>query len=206
MIAPASTSGVPLKIGLTGGIGSGKTTIACIFEKLGYPVYISDSRASWLTNHNEKIRRELIRHFGEQIYTREGILNKKNMADLIFKDKSALAKVNSIVHPEVLDDFIEWSRQQHAPFILFESAILFESGLSQHFDLIINVTASQETRIRRIIKRDDTTPEKVMERINNQYSDEERCRKSDFIINTDDDRMLLQQVLDIAGQLTGKRK
>lgn len=196
-----SASCAPLKIGLTGGIGSGKTTIAKLFRKLNYPVYIADTEASRLINQSQKIRDSLIKHFNKQIYNQDNQLDKKVMADIIFNDKAALNKVNRIVHPEVINDFISWSKQQTASFVLFESAIIFESGLAGYLDYIINVTASLETRLKRVVRRDHTTPEKVLERIRNQYDDQEKCEKSDFIINTNENNMILEQVLHIEEQI-----
>lgn len=186
-----------IKIGLTGGIGSGKTTIAGLFSKLGFPVYIADTEAARLINQNPEIRSRLIDSFGESIYSASGQLDKKRMADIIFNDKSALGKVNGIVHPEVMKDFNEWSLQQSGKIVFFESAILFEAGLSSHFDYIICIFAPLDTRIRRVVSRDRTTPEKVAERIRNQMPDEDKCSKSDFIINTDTGKMLLEQVLSV---------
>lgn len=196
--------GKKINIGLTGGIGSGKTTIAGLLTRLGYPVYISDTKASHLINHNPEIRAKLIQHFGEAIYSGEAQLDKKKMSDIIFTDRTALATVNSIVHPEVIKDFTNWSRQQPGEIVFFESAIIFEANLVAHFDYIVCVYASLETRIKRVVNRDRTTPEKVAERIKNQMEDEIKCKKSDFIINTDEGRMLLGQVLSIIGKLNTK--
>lgn len=190
-----------LKIGITGGIGSGKTTISHILGRLGYPIYIADEEASRLMNNNDKIRTGLIQNFGTEVYSGSGLLNKKKLADLIFSDKTALAKVNQLVHPEVLHDFASWSRKQTADVVFFEAAILFEAGLDRYFDYTICIYAPVETRIGRVLKRDHTTREKVMERIANQMDDDIRCRKSDFIISTADGKMVIEQILTITRQL-----
>lgn len=191
----------PLKVGLTGGIGSGKTTIAGIFEKLNYPVYISDREAARLINHDRYIREEFIKTFGHSVYNQDGILDKQVLAKFIFNDKKAMATVNGIVHPQVIKDFNRWIKKQTRPFVVFESAIIFENNLEGLFDYIVNITARTETRIARVVKRDNTTPEKVQERIDNQYNDEKRCQKSDFTISTDEERMLLEQVVHVTEQL-----
>lgn len=186
-----------LRIGLTGGIGSGKTTVAEIFSDLKYPVYISDTRANLLINTDPQIKTALTEQFGKEIYSPEGSLNKKELANIIFQDKTALRFVNQTIHPRVLEDFIHWAEQQTNDMVVFESAILFEAGLEGYFDYIICIYAPLELRVKRVARRDHIAEEKVMERINNQMDDREKCRKSDFIINTDEGADLLQQVKEI---------
>lgn len=173
-----------LKIGLTGGIGSGKTTIAGHIRALNYPVYVSDTEAARLIRENAEIRTTLIHYFGADIYLPDNTLNKKKTADIIFNDKEALKKINDTVHPVVLQDFNAWCDQQESSIVFFESAILFESGLSEHFDCIICIYADTDIRIRRVMKRDGLSEEKVLERIRNQMDDKEKCERSDFVINT----------------------
>ena len=190
-----------IKIGLTGGIGSGKTTVSHIFQALGYPVYISDTRASWLINHHDGIKRALISLFGKSIYLLTGKLDKKRLASLIFNDKERIEQVNKIVHPVVTEDFLEWSKAQNTPFLFFESAILFEAGLTSIFDYIITVTANRETRIQRAMKRDMVGREKIIERIDNQLPDAKKCLQSDFIIYNNDSDRLLEQIIEIVKKL-----
>lgn len=194
-----------LKIGLTGGIGSGKTTVARIVsQKLRYPVYIADETASRLIRDRISIRNALIRHFGKHVYLPDRSLNKKWLADRIFTDPSALQAVNRIVHPEVLKDFHRWSERQQGKLIFFESAILFEAGLDAHFDYIVCITASLDTRIARVVQRDGTTPEKVRERIRNQIDEQKKCRMSDYVICTDQGVPLLRQLFELEKQLKKK--
>ena len=195
-----------LKIGLTGGIGSGKSTIAKIIEILGYPVYISDRRASSLMNRNQDIRQALIQRFGENIYLPEGGLNKQQLASIIFNDKRAITEVNRIVHPVVTQDFRDWCSVQKSKLVFFESAILFESKLESLFDYIILISTDTETRIRRVVARDSTSREKVMERINNQMPDSEKLPKSDFVIYNNDDDRIVKQIHDIIQQLNNPNK
>ncbi len=175
-----------LKIGLTGGIGSGKTTIAKAFSTSGYPVYIADTEASRLINHSSGIREALIRLFGKTIYHPDKTLDKRQLSTLIFNDKSLLQQVNRIVHPAVMQDFEELCGKLQAPFVFFESAILFEAGLANYFDYVICVTAALQTRIARVMKRDGIPAEKVNERIRNQAEEEEKSKRANFVIDTTD--------------------
>ena len=183
-----------LKIGLTGGIGSGKSTIAKIIATLGYPVYISDFKASELINRDEEIKKHLIELFGKDIYQPDGNLNKKRLAGTIFNDKEAIKQVNGIVHPAVTRDFMEWCSAQRRP-------LLFEAKLENLFDYIILITTDLETRVERVISRDSTTREKVIERVNNQMSDEIKQTKSDFVIYNNNDDKVIKQILSIIHQL-----
>ncbi len=184
-----------LKIGLTGGIGSGKSTIAKIIATLGYPVYISDFKASELINRDEEIKKHLIELFGKDIYQPDGNLDKKRLAGIIFNDKEAIKQVNGIVHPAVTRDFMEWCSAQRRPLLFFESAILFEAKLENLFDYIILITTDLETRVERVISRDSTTREKVIERINIKQT------KSDFVIYNNNDDKVIKQILSIIHQL-----
>lgn len=183
-----------LKIGLTGGIGSGKTIIARVLSEMGYPVYIADKQASQLMNCDPVVRRELIRHFGDEIYIDEITLNKPRLAEIIFSDSSALATVNRIVHPRVIEDFRQWSSQQAGCIIFFESAILIEANLQGYFDYIVCISVSPETQMIRVQARDHITIEKVQERMKNQMDNDEKCRQSDFIIYNNNE-MVLPQLL-----------
>jgi dephospho-CoA kinase len=168
-------------IGLTGGIGSGKTTVAQLFLSSGIPVYITDQEARNLMQ-SEAILDQIKNVFGTAVFN-EGILIKEKLSEIVFNDANKLAKLNGIVHPAVKMHFKQWLLEhQKDPFVIYESAILFESGSYKECDFIINVVAPLETRIQRVIERDKTTREKVLERIKNQWNDEQRSSKSDFII------------------------
>lgn len=190
------------RIGLTGGIGSGKTTIALIFKKLGFHIYIADREATLLINTHADIRREMTQRFGENIYEHNGKLNKSRLADMIFSDSTTLAEVNRIVHPRVVENFSQWCTKQSGTFVIFESAILFEAGLNHFFDAIICVTAPESIRLERVLQRDNTTTGKVRERIASQQNDDLKCKQSDFIIYNDNEHMVIKQVLSIADKLT----
>jgi dephospho-CoA kinase len=168
-------------IGLTGGIGSGKTTIANEFLSLGVPVYIADDEARKLMQSPEVIN-AIRAVFGSAVFEND-VLNREKLAEIVFSNSEKLEQLNGIVHPAVKKHFDEWVLDhKDAPFVIYEAAILFESGGYKNCDLIISVTAPLETRIQRVIDRDNTTREQVLKRINMQWNDEERNSKSDFII------------------------
>ena len=171
-----------IKVGLTGGIGSGKTTVAKYFSELGIPIYYADLEARRLMKSSSLIKRKLIKEFGNDAY-KDGELNTSFLASIVFKDKSKLAQINSIIHPEVAKDFLSWIKKQNAPYVIEESAILFENNLIDHFDYIITVTAPADVRINRIIKRDSTSKKEVLLRMNNQWDDKKKIELSDYIIH-----------------------
>jgi len=171
-------------IGLTGGIGSGKTTVAIMFAELGIPVYNSDVEAKILTNTSEAIRKELILLLGDETY-KNGKLDRKFLADKIFNDRVLLQKVNAIIHPKVAEHFKNWVANQSAPYVIKEAAILFESGSNVQCDLVILVTASKKERIRRVMDRDQVSKTEVEARMNNQWNDSEKIKLSNFVIQNE---------------------
>lgn len=188
----------PKIIGITGGIGSGKTTAAKYFEALGFPLYNSDQRARMIQNNNPEVIQAIKNVFGDESYTSEG-MNRPYIASKTFKDKELLQQLNAIVHPAVFKDFKDWIEQQNTDFVIKEAAILIESGSYKDCDLIISVIADQEIRITRTIERDGLTREQVEARMKNQLSDEERKEYSDYIIDNSQDLMHLQkQVKNLA--------
>ena len=168
-------------IGLTGGIGSGKTTIAKMFEALGVPVYYADDEAKKLMNSSKKIKEKLIKTFGNESYT-SGILNRKYLADLVFHDKKKLTEINEIVHPEVDRHFKSWVQKQNTPYVLQENAIIFENKKQDVFDAIITVSTPIEIKIDRVISRDTTSRENVLARIKNQLNDAYKIANSTYVI------------------------
>jgi dephospho-CoA kinase len=172
-------------VGLTGGIGSGKTTVANFFLELGVPVYIADFEAKKLMNRSMVIKRKLIALFGDEAYI-NGNLNRPFLADKIFNDRSLLQKMNSIVHPKVKAHFNRWVKKQDSPYVIKEAAILFENGSYEHFDFLITVTADEELRIERVLKRDNTTREKILSIIDNQWDDAQKLALSDYEITNHD--------------------
>jgi dephospho-CoA kinase len=190
-----------IKVAVTGGIGSGKSVVCEVFEKIGIPVFYADSSAKELMNSDNNIKEYLISNFGSTIFDEDGKLFRGKFAEIIFNNKTSLLKVNEIVHPAVRKVFEEWAKKQTTPYLIEETAILFESGLAHLFDKIIYVTAPLELRIERVMKRDKTTREKVQERMKNQENDEKKIEKSDFIIVNDDKEMILPQIINIHSKL-----
>ncbi len=168
-------------IGLTGGIGSGKTTVANYFKSYGIPVYIADDEARKIMQSAD-IMEAIKDLFGAEVFENE-TLNREKLAKIVFNNPESLEKLNGIVHPAVKKHFEQWLLQNlEAPYVIYEAAILFESGRYKDCDIIITVTAPIESRIQRVIKRDNTTRELVLKRINAQWTDEKRISKSDFVI------------------------
>lgn len=188
-------------IGLTGGIGSGKTTVAYMFKDLGIPIYIADEEAKRLLVRSKVIRRKLIALFGEKVYLKNGEINKKSISDKIFKNSNYLEKMNAIVHPKVAQHFKRWIKKQDAPFVLKESAILFESGAYKECDKIITVTASEDIRVNRVLKRDHTTKKKVKAIIDKQLSEEYKIKNADYVIHNNTLEETLQAVKKIYADL-----
>lgn len=167
-------------VGLTGGIGSGKTTIAGFFKELGVPVYHSDDEAKKLM-HTPVVREKVEKLFGSQAYIND-ILNRKFISDQVFENKDLLHRLNAIVHPAVRKNFEEWVAAQNAKYVIQEVAILFENDLQKKFDFTILVTAPEDTRIERVMKRENVKKSAVLARIANQWSDEKKRPLADFII------------------------
>lgn len=183
-------------IGLTGGIGSGKTTIANYFNEMGVPVYIADDGAKRVMQ-SQDILEEVKAVFGNNIFDGE-VLNRAKLAQIVFNDKEQLAKLNAIVHPGVKRDFEAWMQgYKNYDYVIYEAAILFESGRYKECDVIITVTAPEEIRIDRVIQRDKTTREQVLSRMKMQWNDEKRISKSNFVINNDNLKIAKEEVVKI---------
>ena len=181
------------RIGITGGIGAGKSLVAEIIKAMGYPVYNSDERAKELTDSNPKIKAGLIHLFGIEIYQNDK-LNKFALAQAIFSDDSLRDKVNTLIHPIVREDFNLWTLAQNTELVFNESAILFETGAFKNFDAIILVHAPTELRIKRIMKRDNCSENEVLKRMNSQFSDEEKYQLTESRVLNDEQTPLLVQV------------
>ena len=191
-------------VGLTGGIGSGKTTVAKAFNRLGVPVYIADDEAKKLMHRSKIIKRKLTTLFGEKAYV-NGELNKPVIANIIFNDKTYLQKMNAIVHPKVSRHFEKWVLKQKAPYVIKEVAILFENGGDKTCDYVITVVADKTLRIKRLLERDNTSKEKIEAIMKNQWTDEEKIKKSDFVIDNTNLENTKEQVLKIHNKILKKR-
>ena len=192
-------------IGLTGGIGSGKTTISKMFEEIGIPVYISDKEAQKIIETKASVKESIKSLFGELAYV-DGKYNRKYIAEIVFKNKYKLQKLNDIVHPLVAKHFEEWKQLQSSLYVIKEAAILFESGAYRNCDFIITVTAPEEERIRRVVERDGVTEEAVRERMKNQWSDEKKIKLSNEVINNISIEASLLKVREIHSKLIKKLK
>ncbi|SEG05091.1 dephospho-CoA kinase [Parabacteroides chinchillae] len=193
-----------IRIGITGGIGSGKSVVATILQLTGIPVYIADKESKQLTDSSPVIRKQLIELLGKDIYTEQG-LNKKLLASYIFNNPECLKQVNAIIHPEVNSHFQNWVRNQHSNICAIESAILFESGFNKTVDVNLMVYAPIEIRIARVLARDNVSREEIIRRISNQMSDEQKKELSDYVIYNDDIHTLLPQANQFLNYLTSRQ-
>jgi dephospho-CoA kinase len=184
------------KIGLTSGLGSGKSTVAAVFEALGVPVYYADEAAKKLMSENKELVNKIKNAFGENAYS-NGILNRNYLAEVVFNDQEKLAGLNSIVHPATIQDADEWMEKQSSPYVIKEAALLFESGSNKYLNFVIGVSAPLELRVHRAMLRDNNSREQVMQRINKQMNEEEKLRLCDFIIVNDEQQLLFPQVLEL---------
>ena len=186
------------QIGITGGIGSGKSTICKIFRLLGVPVYEADAEAKELQNSNPEIKKGLINLFGQDIYWENGKLDRKKLASYIFSDNSLLEKVNQLVHPVVHAHYEHWlTLNSRASYIVYEAAILFESGFYNNMDEVILVTAPEEMRIERVSKRDLLTTEEIKSRLRNQWPEEKKRELAHYIIENDNSSLIIPQVVEL---------
>lgn len=191
-----------LKVGITGGIGSGKTTVCQIFEALGIPVYYADQRAKWLMVHDPALVAGIKQLLGGQAYLADGSLDRAYIARRVFNDAELLQQLNLLVHPAVAKDGERWHcAQKGVPYTLKEAALLFESGSYQAMDKMITVFAPEEMRLQRVLARDGGEPEAVRARMKNQMPEEEKMRRADFVVYNDGRRSLVQQVLEIHGKV-----
>jgi len=189
-----------IRIGLTGGIGSGKTMVSTLLGVLGVPVYDSDERTKALYDEDESLKSALKNRFGELLFE-GGRLNRGMLAELIFSDCKALSDVNALVHPVVEADFRCWAKKQTAPFVVQESAILFEAGLAPFCDVVVVVSAPEELRIQRVCKRNSCSAESVRERMQWQLKENERLAQADMVVVNDDVKALIPQVLSLKSTL-----
>ena len=189
-----------LKVGLTGGIGSGKSTVAQLLEVLGVPVYYADDRAKLIMNTQVDVVAKIKQLLGKEAYQNK-IVNRTFVAQKVFNDKGLLQKLNQIVHPAVKYDFEQWCRLSESRIVVQEAAILFENGGYEKFDRMILVTAPVQTRIKRVMFRDGLTEEQVTERINNQWPDDKKVKLADWVIVNDDKQSVIKQTIKLIKEL-----
>jgi dephospho-CoA kinase len=190
-----------LKVGITGGIGSGKTTVARIFELLGVPVYYADDAAKTIMQTDELLIQQVKTHFGEQIYSSNNVLDRAALGKIVFNDKDKLELLNSLVHPATIRHSDEWADRQTAPYVLKEAALLFESGSFQYLDKCIGVSAPQPLRILRVMKRDNISRNDVLARMHKQIDDSIKMRLCDYVVRNDEQEMVIPQVLALHDEL-----
>jgi len=196
-----------LKVGVTGGIGSGKSTVCKIFETLGIPIYDSDKAAKWLMQNDEDLINAIKKAFGDDIYTEKNELNRKKLAAIVFHDKKALKKLEALVHPAVFRHGKMWHEQHKAkPYTIKEAALIFESGSYRQLDYVITVTAPENVRIARVQKRDGATVADIKARINKQMPESEKVKLADAVIENNEEKMLLPQIMAIHKILLEKSK
>jgi dephospho-CoA kinase len=185
-----------LKIGLTGGIGSGKTTVAQIFEVLAIPVYYADKEAKELMNWDPELKKQIISSFGSEVY-KDGVLDRSFLGGMVFADAKKLSLLNSFVHPVTFRHASTWMQNQKTPYAVKEAALIFEAGLESFFDYIIGVTAPESLRLERVMNRDGSSKESVLQRMVQQMDEKEKMSRCDFLIINDEKQALLPQVLEI---------
>jgi dephospho-CoA kinase len=189
-----------LKIGLTGGIGSGKTTVAQIFEVLGLPVYYADDAAKRLMNEDENLKQQIIDHFGEESYL-DGKLNRSYLSSVVFADAEKMKLINTIIHPATIADAELWMNKQTAPYSIKEAALIFEAAAEKQLDLVIGVQSPLHVRIQRVMQRDHIKEEAVLARMQKQMNEEEKMSRCDFVIVNDEKELLIPQVVAIHDRL-----
>jgi len=195
-----------LKIALTGGIGSGKTLVATLFATLGIPVYNADKEAKKIMNKDRQLKLHIKSLLGNKAYHRNGRLDRQYVANKIFGDKKLLQKINSLIHPIVQTDFVNWANKQSSRYVIEESALIFEINAINNFDKTILVTAEEELRTQRVMRRDKVSRRNVEERIREQWPDEKKINLADFVIDNNGKKSLIHQVLRIHRTLISLNK
>ncbi len=194
-----------LKVGLTGGIGAGKSIVASIFRLLNIPVYDADTAAKNLMNQDEALKEKIIQNFGPSAYL-NGSLNRPYISAQVFSNKEKLELLNSLVHPATIKDANKWFEKQQSPYVIKEAALLFESGTAADLDYVIGVTAPEAMRIKRAMHRDNATREQIKERMKNQMEESIKMKLCDYIIHNDERVLILPQILQIHKALLQQKK
>lgn len=192
----------PLWVGITGGLGSGKSTVCRFFQLLGIPVYSSDDRAKWLMANDPALKSQIAEAFGSESYLPDGALNRVFLAAQVFSDPEKVKRINSLVHPAVGKDFKSWAEIQTAPYLLKEAALLFETGAAKELDFVINVSSPLKIRVARVLMRDPHRDEtQINHIIDQQLPDEEKNERADFVIKNTENKLIIPQVLEIHNKL-----
>ncbi|GGH65390.1 dephospho-CoA kinase [Filimonas zeae] len=192
-----------LKVGLTGGIGSGKSTVAGIFKVLGIPVFDADAAAKEIMAKDEELQQAIMRTFGDEVYA-GGQLNRKLLAGIVFNDAFKLEQLNALVHPATIKAAEQWMQQQKTPYAVKEAALFFEAGTATDLDYVIGVFAPKPLRIHRVMKRDNVTREEVLARMSRQIDEDIKMRLCDFVVENNEQELLIPQVLQVHEALISK--
>lgn len=191
-----------LRIGVTGGIGSGKSTVCKVFSILGIPIYAADEQAKRIMAKEEGLKKKILSTFGPNAYTEEGELNRKFLATTVFSAPEKLASLNALVHPAVAADFDAWASKQTSPYVIKEAALLFETGAAKQLDYVINVSSPLKIRMNRVLLRDPHRSEKQINQIiDQQLPDDRKNEQADFIIKNQENKLIIPQVLDLHNKL-----
>ena len=190
-----------LKIGITGGIGSGKSTVSKIFETLNISVFYADDRAKKLMVTNKALIEDIKEQFGNEAYDKHGNINREHLSNIVFKDEEKRNVLNKLVHPKVAEDFEQWVLQQLSKYVIKEAALLYESGSYKNLDKMITVSADEDLRIKRIIGRDNCNAEKVRSIIEVQMDEVEKVQRADYVIDNNEQQLLIPQVLKLHEKL-----
>lgn len=194
-----------LKIGLTGGIGSGKTTVARVFEVLGIPVYYADEAAKKLMNEDESLKEQIRQLLGEKAFS-NGIPDRKFIAGVVFNDPAKLEELNAILHPATINDANSWFQQQISPYAIKEAALIFESGAHELLDYVIGVYTPLELRIERVMRRDGTSRTEILSRVKNQLDEDQKMQRCNFVVTNNEKQMVIPQVMAIHENLLAQAK
>ena len=189
-----------LRIGITGGIGSGKSTVAHCFEVLGIPVYYADREAKKMMNEDEELKQGIMQEFGNAAYI-NGMLNRQHIASVVFANKEKLTVLNSLVHPATIRHGLQWMQRQTTPYAIKEAALIFESGSQEHLDHVIGVSAPLHVRLQRTMQRDKVTRDEVLSRMKHQIDEEVKMKLCDFVITNDEQQLVIVQVLALDKKL-----
>ena len=189
-----------LRVGLTGGIGSGKSTVAGVFEVLGVPVYYADRAGRMLVDNDPGIRTEIIKHFGKESY-KDGRLDRQYISTIVFGDEKKRELLNEITHPVIISDAAKWMKKQNAAYIIKEAALIFESGSEKDLDYVIGVKSPRGLRIKRVMERDSTSKAEVIKKMESQMDEDVKMKKCDFLLINDEQQLLVPQVMALHQQL-----
>lgn len=190
-----------IKVGITGGIGSGKSTACKVFKVLGIPVFEADAAAKKLMNSDQEIQHQLVELFGTEVFLPDQTIDRKYLAGIVFNNPNLLEKLSQLVHPAVHQAFDEWCEVQNAPYVLYEAAILFESGFYRKLDRTITVATDENERIARVAARDKISAELVIQRMKNQWRDEEKIKLANFVIGNNENELIIPQIIEIDKRL-----